>query len=176
MLKYNNTNIIIVQIPQRYDLANDSRTNLEIQAFNNNLSKIATLFTHVSLIEIALNRKYFTKHGLHLKNSGKGWLTKVIAFQIDKLVRDIDKPEPITVLEWKDNKTNVSIYTTSNHKPKLEITEGDYSQDVLSKVMVSPTQIHNTQGNKRDNELLCKISSRQKKAPLTRSNEFLWHM
>ena len=55
MQKYNNTNIIFVNIPQRHDLAKNSRTNLEIQAFNTKLSKIATLFSHVTLIKIDFN-------------------------------------------------------------------------------------------------------------------------
>ena len=66
MQKYNNTNMIFVNIPQRHDLAKDSRTNLEIQAFNTKLSKTAKLFGHVMLLEIDFERKYFTKHGLYL--------------------------------------------------------------------------------------------------------------
>ena len=86
MQKYNNTNIIFVNIPQRHDLAKDSRTNVEIQAFKTKLSKTATLFSHVTLMEIDFNRKYFTKHGLHLNNAGKEWFAKLIVSQIDKLV------------------------------------------------------------------------------------------
>jgi len=86
MQKYNNTNIIFVNIPQRHDLAKYSRTNLEIQAFNTKLSKIATQFSHVTLTEIDFNRNYFTKHGLHLNNAGKEWLANLIASHIDKLV------------------------------------------------------------------------------------------
>ena len=41
MQKYNNTNIIVANISHRHDLAKDSRTNLEIQAFNAKQSKIA---------------------------------------------------------------------------------------------------------------------------------------
>ena len=78
-----------------------SRTNLEIQAFNTKLSKIATLFSHVTLVEIDFNRKYYTKHGLHLNNAGKEWLAKLIASQIDKLISDINKTEPIIALNWK---------------------------------------------------------------------------
>jgi len=74
MQKYNNTNMIFVNIPQRHDLAKDSRTNLEIQAFNAKLSNTAKLFSHVTLVEIDFNRKYFTKHGLHLNNAGKSGL------------------------------------------------------------------------------------------------------
>jgi lysophospholipase L1-like esterase len=66
MQKYNNTNIIVVSIPHRHDLTKDSRANLEIQEFNAKLSKIAKSFRHVALVEMDRNRKYFTKHGLHL--------------------------------------------------------------------------------------------------------------
>jgi len=98
MQKYNNTNIVFVNIPQGHDLPKDSRINLEIQAFNAKLSKIATLFSHVTLVEIDFNRKYYTKHGLHLNNAGKGWLDKLIASQIDDLVSIINKTEPIIAL------------------------------------------------------------------------------
>jgi len=96
--KNNNTNIIFVNIPQTHDLAKYSRTNLEIQTFNTKLSKIATLFSHVTLIEIDFNRKYFTKYVLHLNNAGKEWLVKLIASQFDKLINDINKTEPIIAL------------------------------------------------------------------------------
>jgi lysophospholipase L1-like esterase len=43
MQKYNNTNIIVVNIPHRHDLAKGSRANFEIQAFNAKLSKIAVI-------------------------------------------------------------------------------------------------------------------------------------
>jgi hypothetical protein len=41
MQKCNNTNIIVVNIPHRHDLAKNSRANFEIQAFDAKLSKIA---------------------------------------------------------------------------------------------------------------------------------------
>ena len=74
MQKYNNTNIIFVNIPQRHDLSKDSRTNTEIEAFTTKLSKTAKLFSNVALVEIDFNRKYFTKNGLHLNNAGKSGL------------------------------------------------------------------------------------------------------
>jgi lysophospholipase L1-like esterase len=74
MQKYNNTKIIVINVPHRHDLAKDSRTNFEIQAFNAKLSKIVKSFRHVTLVEMDFNRKYFTKHGLHLNNAGKSGL------------------------------------------------------------------------------------------------------
>ena len=115
--------------------------------------------------------KYFTNHGLHLNKAGKEWLVKLIASQIDKLVSDINKIEPIIALNWKEETTNVSINITNNHKPNLMITEDDFPN-----VLVSPIQIHNNQHNKTDSELLRKTSSRQKKTPVTRSKDFLWQL
>jgi lysophospholipase L1-like esterase len=79
MQKYNNTNIIIVNIPHRYDTDRNSMTNLEIQAFNRNLKKMAKVFSHVAIVEIAVNRKCFTQHGMHLNKIVKEWLSKLIA-------------------------------------------------------------------------------------------------
>jgi len=46
-------------------------SDLEIQAFNRNLSKTAKVFSHIAIVEIDLNRKYFNQHGMHLNNTGK---------------------------------------------------------------------------------------------------------
>ena len=127
MQKYSNTNIILVNIPQRHDLVKDSRINLEIQALSTKLGKIASLFSHVTLIDIDFNRMYFTKHGLHLNNAGKEGLAKLIATHIDKLVNDVNKTKPTIVLNWKEETTNVRINETNNHKLKQKLTEDDLS-------------------------------------------------
>ena len=54
-------------------------TNLEIQAFNRKLNKMAKVFSNVAVVEIDLNRNCFTQHGMHLNKSGKEWLSKLIA-------------------------------------------------------------------------------------------------
>jgi lysophospholipase L1-like esterase len=115
MQKYNNTNIIVVNIPYRHDLAMDSRTNLEIQAFNAKLNKITKSFRHVALVEMDSNRKYFTKHGLHLNNAGKEWLAKLIATQIDTLINNININDPVIALNWKEETTNERTKLTGNH-------------------------------------------------------------
>jgi hypothetical protein len=171
MQKYNNTNIIVVNIPHRHDLAMESRTNLEIQAFSAKLNKTAKSFRHVALLEIDSKRKYFTKHGLHLNNAGKEWLAKLIATQIDKLINNINEIEPTVALNWKEETTNESIKIKDNHMPNLLTTDND-----LSKVLVPRTQIHNSQGNMTGSESLRRTSNRQKKAPVTRSKDFLWQL
>jgi hypothetical protein len=54
------SNIIIVNIPPRHDMNRNSVTNLEIQAANRKLNKIAKAYNNVTIIESNLHRKYFT--------------------------------------------------------------------------------------------------------------------
>jgi len=55
--KYTHTNIIMVNIPLRHDLAMNSQINLEIRDLNNKLSRRAKLFSHVDLVEMNFNRR-----------------------------------------------------------------------------------------------------------------------
>jgi hypothetical protein len=58
--KYANTNIIIVNIPHRYNLENvtiPNNINRNIQSYNAKLKNILKLFTNVSVIEISTNRR-----------------------------------------------------------------------------------------------------------------------
>jgi lysophospholipase L1-like esterase len=66
-----NTNIIIMDIPHRYDLSFSSYMNCEIQKFNRKLKEIVNLYNHASLLETILKREFFTRHGLHLTQRGK---------------------------------------------------------------------------------------------------------
>ena len=95
------SNIIIVNIPPRHDIGSNSMTNLEIQAANRKLNKIAKAYNNVMIVESNLHRKYFTRHGMHLNKHGKEWLPKQIATQIHKLVESNSKDTPIIPLKWK---------------------------------------------------------------------------
>jgi hypothetical protein len=92
----------------------------------------------------------------------------LIAFQIDKLINNIIKIEPVTALNWKEEATNVSINATDNHKPNLMSTEDDFS-----KVLIPPIQVHNSQGSMTDSESLSRTSNRRKLLSL-KVRIFLW--
>ena len=98
----------MVNIPLRSDLAKKSQINLEIHDFNNKLSKTSKLFSHADLVETNLNRRYFTKHGLHLNNVGKEGLAKVIASQINKIFKYSSNDKPVIPLHWKDESIRTS--------------------------------------------------------------------
>ena len=52
IVKYSNTNIITVNLPQRHDQQLTSKSNLFIQAFNHKLNNITKRFNHVSVVEM----------------------------------------------------------------------------------------------------------------------------
>ena len=147
-------------IPHRHDLNRNSLINLEIQAFNKKLNKMAKIFSHVAVIEINLNRKHFTRHGMHLNNSGKECLSKLIATQICRLVNGKNKNVPVIPLAWKDKSTDKQ--NTENSLSEQETT--------------SPINLN---WNKPDSTITKEKSlnrdiTRNRKLPVTRSNEFLW--
>jgi len=102
MQSYNNTKIVIMSLPHRYDLVNDSAENLAIQKLNWKLKNMTQRFSHVSLIETNINRNHYTKHGLHLNNKGNEELARSIVNLVHKLVLNADKYKPVITLNWND--------------------------------------------------------------------------
>jgi hypothetical protein len=161
--KYNNTNIVIINIPHRHDLTNRAKTNLCIQAYNYKLKNILKAFKHVSLVEMSTNWRHFTKHGLHLNSRGKEWLAKQTALQIELLVEFSSKVNPVIPFKWKKetmNLTNENIVISS----EIHTVEG----------LIPSVQTLKNQTNMENNESICRIFTRNKKVPITMSKDFLW--
>jgi len=167
--KYRNINIIMVNIPLRHDLAMNSQINLEIRDVNNKLSKRAKLFSHVDLVEMNFDRKYFTKHGLHLNNVGKEELAKVIASEINRIIKYSSNDKPVIPLQWKDESINKSIIVNTTHMSKQKT-----AVDNPSKLESPLTQILDTQQEFIGYECIHTASNRQNKATISRNSDFLW--
>jgi len=95
----NNTNIILVGVPHRFDLSDNSDTNNRINLHDSKLANLSKTFNYVTIIEPVRNRFLFMNHGLHIKGTGKELLSKQISLCIYSL---LGKPcsNPI-VLEWQ---------------------------------------------------------------------------
>jgi lysophospholipase L1-like esterase len=52
MKKYNNTNVIVVNIPHRHELDTAANPNLDIQALKKKLNKITKSFRTVALVQL----------------------------------------------------------------------------------------------------------------------------
>ena len=102
-----NTNVILVCVPHRFDLADHSVTNKLINLHNSKLFNLQKNFNYVNIIEPICNRSLFTKHGLHIKGSGKELLSKQISLCIYSL---LGKPSPKTIaLEWHTTKSPENV-------------------------------------------------------------------
>ena len=111
-------------------------------------------FKHVSLVEMSINRRHFTKHGFHLSSSRKEWFAKQIALQVELLIKLTSIPEPVILLSWKEETTNSEIGTVES--------------------LIPTSQTLSNKNNSINNESIHRISTRNKKVPTTVTKDFLW--
>lgn len=72
--KMDHTNVLVVNIPYRYDLGQDPVSigvKKKTARYSKKLQELIKLYPHVSTIVASSNREYYTKHGLHQNNYGK---------------------------------------------------------------------------------------------------------
>jgi hypothetical protein len=72
------TNVILTEVPTRYDSGARPHINWDIEKYNMNLREMIKGFQHTTIISVTHNREMFTRHGLHLNGSGKELLSRTI--------------------------------------------------------------------------------------------------
>jgi len=178
-----NTNIILYEVPHRYDLSEYSCVNRAIQAFNCKLRKVATLFKYVTILECNYNREYFTKHGMHLNGRGKRLVSKQVASEISKLTV-MEAIAPIS-LGWKEDQEQVVLNNVTYNETEIVGNENPMKvlKDEADKQVIGDQQENETSGvsvislNNATNDDKAEIptkSKRLRKAPIARSKDFLW--
>jgi hypothetical protein len=73
------TNVILLSVPHRHDLINDSCVNKEVKVFNRSLQNRLKCFVKVELIEVVSEREFYTEHGKNLNSRGKVSMASRIA-------------------------------------------------------------------------------------------------
>jgi hypothetical protein len=63
-------NITVISVPQRYDLDSDSCINAEVNKYNRKLSNLTKCLNKVALVNVVMEREYYTEHGNHLNVRG----------------------------------------------------------------------------------------------------------
>jgi hypothetical protein len=79
------TNIIVTNVPHRFDLIQHSCVDSEIGTFNR-LVKSLKLFKRVSILTMCSEMKFFTNHSLHLNGLGKEVMANKIVSYIMALL------------------------------------------------------------------------------------------
>lgn len=139
---FEHTNLIMSTIPYRYDLDEDSKENKLIKEINMIIRNLAYKIPHVKVLDIHLfQRRYHTKHGLHINRSGKKKTARII-LELAKsasLLQTAKLPDPprsamqdtpgnintSTVPDCLTTNTTVVSSPTSNQTPTVQVLEAD---------------------------------------------------
>jgi cell fate (sporulation/competence/biofilm development) regulator YmcA (YheA/YmcA/DUF963 family) len=103
-----NTDIVLTNVPIRYDLCESSEVNNKIKTFNKKLLKLAKIFSHVSIIETDTSRLLFTKLGMHLNKADKELLSNQLVLHIFAMLKEISVI-PISLGRYDKPQANVSL-------------------------------------------------------------------
>jgi hypothetical protein len=72
-----NTNLILLGAPHRYDLSPQLCVNTEVKLYNKRLQSLVSVSNHVRVLSTPTERRYYTRHGLHLNKKGGDWLVNI---------------------------------------------------------------------------------------------------
>jgi hypothetical protein len=163
------TNILILDIHWRHDLPLFSCVNSAIEEINRKLKKIASSYNHVSFLETSLGREYFTKHGLHWNSRGKTLVMPLLSAQINKLVGK--RPSTPVNLIWRENYMS-GISDSSNDETTLLPSNVKVITENANRGNKEQRKLQNE--TSADGAVLYRTSTRQRKVPVNRKEDFLW--
>ncbi|KAG8309326.1 hypothetical protein J6590_088937 [Homalodisca vitripennis] len=105
--KVKQTNIFLVDVPNRYDLANWSCVNHEVKKTNQRLLELSEMYNNVTLLEASKAERHLHTHqGLHFNYRGKKWLAEMIVSAVasKKKPDHQDRPNVVEKLQEEVNK------------------------------------------------------------------------
>lgn len=164
------TNVIVMSVPCRHDLASTSCVNHEVKVFNRKLKKRLKVLANTCVLEVDTDRDLFTGHGLHMNRKGKEHTAYKIMETI-KVMLNKKKSAPIKLkynedLERENNETEVENIAMET-KTGQENSKKDRQSNAETINKPTGTLSLDTSGNRS--------STRQKKAPKSLSSDFLWY-
>jgi hypothetical protein len=127
---HEHTNVFVINVPHRYDLAPTSCVNHEVKAFNRNLGKQKKVHKNLSVINVDLEREIYTRHGLHLNPKGK----EQIANNVISVIKDLFHIKKAIPLAMKQKDVEVKDGEQSANKQlqgDQEIKESRCEKKVL---------------------------------------------
>ena len=156
MYRHSQTNVLLVNVPNRFYLWTHSCVNYEVNAFNRKLDKHVKSFQNAATVEVTSDREHFTQHVLHLNSKGREQAPKTNVSSIKEIFK-LQKKDPIK-MSWKEEKKLEGANTVSNNVDK----HGDQI-------------IHEEQANRDQEQKEDKLpSKRARRLPTARHDDFLW--
>jgi hypothetical protein len=161
----NQTNVVLVGIPYRYDLGS-SQINSEIEIHNIKLEKLAKKFSHVNVIKVDSSKQQYTTHGQHLNRLGKELLSSHLLLHIYSTLEK--ERESAIVLTWRDNCPQVKSLAANpdnqNMRANDSIREKLISNHCLGKGSMANSAVNYYTKVDESKMLKIRTSNRTKKA------------
>jgi len=122
-------NLVIVKVPFRHDLKFLSCVNKEVIKFNRQIEKRVKTYLNAKLLDLGLDRSYYTTHGQHLNPLGK----ELIVNNLTILIKDVlAKKQPTSIqIPWQGllEGTNQSHLNTDNLVLNTEVSKHAHPND-----------------------------------------------
>jgi hypothetical protein len=172
-------NTVVMTAPPRHDLLPSSCVNSELSSYNNQLRKRMKQYNNVKILETDLERKYFTKHGLHLDSSGKECITLRLA-TVTKSYCHTEQMSPI-YLHWQDDTVTTkqdrinkdSSETNNNDKstPRSQPSHSPKETSASGRATDSGPNIRDGRNDSNQNEMGKEITGSNKQDIVTGVND-----
>jgi hypothetical protein len=173
------SNIILMSAPHRHDLTQSSCVNKEVARFNSLMRKVIKQNSNTHFLEINSDRSHFTTHGMHMNSKCKDLTAQLLAKHIGSMTDPPQPPPPISI-PWEMKSADVPTAMESSEeedKPATTpISSGSESVNLseesstISVVEVTDDITNGSDPSDSNN----RTSTRRKKIPSTRGNDFLW--
>jgi hypothetical protein len=168
------SNILLINAPHRHDLIPNLCVNKEVAKYNRLMKIVAKQNPNIQFLDLDLDRSHFTNHGMHMNSKGKDQTSQHLA-ELIELIFDLPQPPPIPI-PWEltsPRLSNTDSYQTDKQPPDVSViqmrkssTETTIPQQTVSKTDQTDPLNQAKEPNR--------VSSRQKKPPQTKSDDFLW--
>jgi len=167
--KLKHTNVIVMSVPYRHDLAPNSCVKHEVKVFNSKLRKYLKVHENTCVLEVDSDCNLFTRHGLHMNLKGKEHITCKTIKMIKAMLHK-EKSVPIRLKYIDDlvmpNSEPVGMTTTTSPIMNQDNSEKDRQSNAESVTVPTDTLSIDTGGNR--------LPSRLRKPPKSFSKDFLW--
>jgi hypothetical protein len=98
------TDIVVMNVPCRYDWIVPSCVNSEVKVFNRKVQNNCVILKNFGRVNVDINIEHFTQHGLHMKVSGEEKVARKIS-DVRKIVTR--KKLKSIILKWKESSLKV---------------------------------------------------------------------
>ena len=121
----NHTNIVLTNVPTRYDLSYYSQVNKGIRHYNEKLREITKEHKQLALIETDIDRKYHTRHGLHFNKLGKLLFSNKISQMIYSILGDKQKQNTVMNEKYENQEDESEVDGRNSNQVKKDIRNSE---------------------------------------------------